>query len=27
VGAYMRLAIPNWGVKFLIDALLARRRI
>jgi hypothetical protein len=27
LGAYMRLAIPNWGIKFLIDALLARRRI
>lgn len=24
-GAYMRLAIPNWGVKFLVDALLAHR--
>lgn len=27
MGAYMRLAIPNWGVKFLIDALLAVRRV
>jgi hypothetical protein len=27
MGAYMRLAIPNWGVKFLIDALLACRRV
>ena len=23
-GRYMRLAIPNWGVKFFIDALLAK---
>jgi hypothetical protein len=27
LGAYMRLAIPNWGVKFLVDALLARGRV
>lgn len=27
MGTYMRLAIPNWGVKFLIDALLACRRV
>lgn len=26
LGTYMRLAIPNWGVKFWIDALLACRR-
>lgn len=26
LGAYMRLAIPNWGVKFMIDAILYARR-
>lgn len=27
LGAYMRLAIPNWGVKFMIDALLSRQNV